>query len=227
MRHSESNCSRCYVTMATVPPRRMLIFKIQKTLSELSLSQLQAVARSIDDGQQSDIVENLSEPEVYDLVVEYVRSDKLRAMEDEGMSQLLHLEDLLIDLRLNQGAEDATTGEVVPHQMEKSQTRQSKDTTPTTLLERRPIATTTVRDIIGHPPIAHGDHSNGHSMEKRDIHTPANDPTTSTPVKSSFTGMGGAPLGRMSPSSTDQVVRLTDVAALLPRRVKVAWRANL
>lgn len=202
--------------MATVPPRRMLIYKIQKTLSELNFSQLQAVARSIDDGHQSDIIENLSEPEVYDLVVDYIRSDKLRAMEDEGMSQLLHLEDLLSDLQLNQGARDSTTGDVVPQQMEMLQTHQPEDTTPTTLLQ--PTTTTTARDIVGHPPVMDHDHSNSDVVRERDIHPSAHNLPTSTPRESSFTDMGGVPLGRMSSSSTEQVVRLTDVTALLPRR---------
>lgn len=218
VRHPESNDSRCYVTMATVPPRRMLIVKIQKQLSDFSLSQLQAVASSIDDGQQTENVEDLSEPELYDMIVEYIRSDNLRAMEDEGMSQLLHLEDLLTDLLHNPDARAPTTDDSVSHQMEKSLTQQPEDTSPTTLLDRQSTATTTARDIVVQPPTAHGDLFTSFSTEDRDTHAPANDLTTSLPAKSILTGTGGVPKGRMSSSSTDQVVRLTDVAALLPRR---------
>lgn len=220
--------------MATVTPRRLLIFKIQKSLSELSLSQLQTVARSIDGGQQSDILENLSEPEVYELVVEYIRSDKLRAMEDEGMSQLLCLEDLLTNLLLQEGARDSPPGDVmprqgepprtqqpgnvVPRQVEPQRTLQPGDVPPTPLQDERPTATSVAGHIVGHPPVADSDQPNRHSVEDRGIRLPTRDSTTLTPATSSFTGTGGALLGRMSSSSTDQVVRLTDVAALLPRK---------
>lgn len=204
--------------MATVTPRRLLIFKIQKSLSELSLSQLQTVARSIDGGQQSDILENLSEPEVYELVVEYIRSDKLRAMEDEGMSQLLCLEDLLTNLLLQEGARDSPPGDVMPRQGEPPWTQQPGNVPPTPLQDERPTATSVAGHIVGHPPVADSDQPNRHSVEDRGIRLPTRDSTTLTPATSSFTGTGGALLGRMSSSSTDQVVRLTDVAALLPRK---------
>lgn len=203
--------------MATVTPRRMLIFKIQKRLSDLSVSQLQAVASSIDDGRQTQKVEDLGEPELYDLIVDYIRSEKLKAMEDEGMSQLLLLDDLLSDLLRNPDA-GAGAGDTVPRRMEKSPTQRPEHTSPTTLWDRQSMATTTARDIVVHPPTAYGDLRTDLFMEDRDTHAPANDLTTLMPDRSSLTGTGGAPLGRMSSSSTDQVVRLTDVAALLPRR---------
>lgn len=70
--------------MATVTPRQMLIFKIQKSLSYLSASQLLAIVSSIDNGSITHNAEDLSEPEMYDLIVDYLRSEKLSAMEDEG-----------------------------------------------------------------------------------------------------------------------------------------------
>ena len=44
------------------------------------------------------MVDNISEPELYELIVDYLRSEKLSAMEDEGLSQLLPLDDMLSDL---------------------------------------------------------------------------------------------------------------------------------
>ena len=52
--------------------------------------------------------ESFSEPELYDLILDYTRSERLKAMEDEGMAQLLSLQDLLHDLTLT----DARSGEV-------------------------------------------------------------------------------------------------------------------
>ncbi len=64
--------------MTTLIQRRVLVFKIQKKLSDLSLIQLQTVASSIDDGRETYHVADLSEPELYDLIVDYIRSEKLR-----------------------------------------------------------------------------------------------------------------------------------------------------
>lgn len=102
--------------------------------------------------KQTENVEDLSEPELYDLIVKYIRSDKLRAMEDEGMSQLLHLEDLLTDLLQNPDARASTTDDSVSHQIEKSLTQQPVDTSPTTLLDRQSTVTNTARDTVVHPP---------------------------------------------------------------------------
>ncbi|KAL0204687.1 hypothetical protein M9458_002705, partial [Cirrhinus mrigala] len=84
--------------MTTLSQRRVLVFKIQKKLSDLSLSQLQTVASSIGDVSETYHIADLSEPELYDLIVDYIRSEKLKALEDEGMTQLLLLFDLLNDV---------------------------------------------------------------------------------------------------------------------------------
>ena len=43
-------------------------------------------------------VYDLSGPELYDLLVDYIRSKKLEALEDGGMSQFQLLDDMLSDL---------------------------------------------------------------------------------------------------------------------------------
>ena len=61
--------------MAIVTPRRMLIFQINKKLPALSSSQLQLVASSVEDGSES--TESFSEPELYDFILDYTRSERL------------------------------------------------------------------------------------------------------------------------------------------------------
>lgn len=81
--------------MTTLNQRRVVVFKIQKKLSDWSLSQLQTVASSINDGRETCHVADLSKPKLYDLIVNYTRSEKLKAAEDQGMTQLLCPFDLL------------------------------------------------------------------------------------------------------------------------------------
>ncbi|XP_043956573.1 interferon-induced very large GTPase 1-like [Gambusia affinis] len=83
--------------MATNNPRKALIFKIQKKLCTLTTEQLQTVLSLTDDGSAIHVYD-LSEPELYDLIVDFVKSEKLRELEDEGMSQLLLLDELISNL---------------------------------------------------------------------------------------------------------------------------------
>lgn len=75
----------------------MLVFKIQKRLLALGISQLQIVASAIVDGSGLDAegLTTLSEPELFVLIVDYRKSENLKGMEDEGMSPILHLDDML------------------------------------------------------------------------------------------------------------------------------------
>ncbi|KAL3046007.1 hypothetical protein OYC64_004089 [Pagothenia borchgrevinki] len=109
--------------MATVTARRTLVFEIQKRLSGLSGSQLLAVVSAISDGSETSNIDELSEPELYDLIIDHIRSKKLRVLEDEGMVQLLLLDDMLSDLLAKDtrevGASQAAfleRGDVTTHQ---------------------------------------------------------------------------------------------------------------
>uniref|UniRef100_A0AAV2JFF1 Uncharacterized protein n=1 Tax=Knipowitschia caucasica TaxID=637954 RepID=A0AAV2JFF1_KNICA len=84
--------------MATKAPRRALIVQIQRRLSSFSTSQLLTIVNAIDDGNITAIDDESSDSDLYEIIVDYVRSDKLKALEDEGMSQLLVLDDLTSDL---------------------------------------------------------------------------------------------------------------------------------
>lgn len=205
--------------MTTVTPRRMLIFQIIKQLPALSSSQLQLVARSIEDGSES--TEVLSEPELYDFIIDYTRSEKLKAMEDEGMAQLLSLQDLLQELRLT----DTRSGEVGV-----STVRMDGTLMPThNILPPSTSDTHTHSSVDIHNPLSMDSHTHPSSTHiclppihthtsprDRDIHAPA---TTERPAQPNLTDTRGVHhRTSLSSTVTDQVLRLSDVTALLPRR---------
>lgn len=207
--------------MTTVTPRRMLIFQIIKQLPALSSSQLQSVASSIKDGGES--TEALSEPELYDFIIDYTRSEELKAMEDEGMAQLLSLQDLLQEL-----ITDARSGEVGISTVRMDSTLTSTDN----VLHSSTSDTHTHTSVDIHnqssPMDSHTHPSSTHmrlpSMDThtytspmdRDNHAPI---TTERPAQSNLTDTRGVHhRTSLSSTVTDQVLRLSDVTALLPRR---------
>ncbi|TWW70055.1 hypothetical protein D4764_18G0008610 [Takifugu flavidus] len=196
--------------MATVTPRRMLIFKIQKSLSYLS------------------------EPELYDLIVDYLRSEKLSAMEDEGMTQLLILNDMLSDLlATDPGGSEARqtapeTGQPVeessPHQEQLSTSPHSDHhdtvTQSTTTPHNHNIPTQPLqmnKDIHMHP-----------APSRRDSGLPARNFDTSTVTRAFTAGVDGSPHGRVSLSSSmgDQVSSLTKQLAQVVRPADTATPVN-
>lgn len=214
--------------MTTLSPRRVLIFKIQKKLSDLSFSQLQTVASSIDDGRETYHVADLSEPELYDLIVDYIRSDELKAAEDEGMTQLLLLSDLLNDVLSAPGTGVAESGNVAPVLMGDPPT-QHQGHTPTD--DEREVCTQPLHmdrdtrtqslhmDRDTHTQSLHMNRETGmhSSFQGRDTYALTREVTSSTPGMPDQ--IGAAPLGRMNSSNISKhVVRLSDVSALLPRR---------
>lgn len=193
-RHPESSSHRRRVMMSMVSARQTLIFRIQKRLSSLSASQLQTVARAIDDGKGTPEVEHLCEPELYDLIVNYVRSEQLKVMEDEGMTKLLILDDMIGETLLAKDTAAVDAGQTT-HPLRGG-------------------------EFLNQPASADRNVHTDPFMEDRAVHSPGGDFTVPTPAKSSLNGAASVPRGIMNPSATsaDQVVRLTDVAALLPRR---------
>lgn len=235
--------------MATVTPQRMLIFKIRKSLSYLSSDQLLAIVSSIDDGSLTHNIKDLSEPELYDLMVNYLRSEKLSAMEDEGMTQLLILNDMLTDLlatdpgeseasqaapETGQPEEDSSPYQeqlsTSPHSEYHDTFPQSTTTTHNHNIPTQPSQMNKDIDPLSPPPMDKDAHTTSPS-HNRDIHTrpassgrasglPAKNFDTSTVTRASTAGVDGSPHGRVSLSSSmgDQVLRVNDFAALLPRR---------
>ncbi|KAI4876105.1 hypothetical protein NFI96_006460 [Prochilodus magdalenae] len=189
--------------MATSTPRRMLVYTIQKRLSALNESQLQTVAHAIHDEESTASPAGLSEPELYDFIVDYLRSERLRNMEDEGMSELLTLNDMLTDLLAKEAetekgdsAEPLQTDHTPSHQPDPDQTSPDLHQTAGTAFSDTRLS----RD--------------------RDTDASPRNYSNLTPAMASTRGANGAPPGRLSPPSSivDQVVRFTDVAALFPRR---------
>ncbi len=173
----------------------------------LCITQLQTVASSIDDGRETYHAADLSEPELYDLIVDYIRSVKLKAAEDEGMSQLL-LFDLLNDVLSASDTRATEPGNVAPVLMGDSPTHHH-----------------------GHTPSDDDEVHTSPSHMDRDTHTQRLHMDRDTRMRSfqgrdpsSMAGMpshiGAAALGRMNSSSniSDHVIRLSDVSALLPRK---------
>eukprot|EP00064_Thunnus_orientalis_P011340 superscaffoldBa00001630_g11370 len=206
--------------MATVNPRRALVYKIQKRLCDLSVSQLLQAADSIDDGSMTDRVDEPSEPELYDLIVDYIKSEKLGALEDGGMVQLLHHDVMLSDLVAmqseavgvaqtappeNEGSTTIQQGCSIPPHREPSQPT-TPPATPTTDIHRHSLHMD--RDIHSLPPSPRNkDAHTNPSTENRDLHTfpspagrgnvmLARDRTTPALAKSPTTGFGGAPPDR-------------------------------
>lgn len=196
--------------MATSTPRRMLVYTIQKRLSALNERQLQTVAHAIDEEESTLNPVDLSEPELYDFIVDYLRSERLSGLEDEGMSQLLILNDMLTDL-LAKEVEVEKSDSTAPLQTDYILSHQPDPVTPTHLDHTCPdlhqTSGTSVSNTQGLP-------------RDRDTHTSPKHYMALPSARSTTRGDSGVSPGRTSPptSIVDQVVRLTDVAALFPRR---------
>lgn len=190
----------------------MLIFQIHKKLPVLSTSQLQLVARAIEDGSES--TEGLSEPELYDFIIDYTRSERLKTMEDEGMAQLLSLQELLQELTsIDSGSGEANVPAVPIDNALTHTHRQvsaSAEDIHTYAMDKHKHAQPSHTDFHAPPSLSH---------DSPALTSPI-DRTIYTPGHLGDTGTRDTQQGRASLSSsvTDQVVRLSDVTALLPRR---------
>lgn len=205
----------------------------------MNTDQLLAIVSSIDDGSITHNIKDLSEPELYDLIVDYLRSEYLSAMEDEGMTQLLILNDLLKDL-LTTATEKSEASQTTPKTgqpvEEPSPQQEQLSTSPQseyqdTVTESTTITQHTPKAI--HPPPPPPMDKNAHTTSpshNRDIHTrpasagrdsrlPVRNCDTSPATRAFIAAADGSPQGRVSLSSFgDQVLRVNDFAALLPRR---------
>ncbi|XP_036423626.1 uncharacterized protein LOC118806323 [Colossoma macropomum] len=189
--------------MATSKPRQTLIWDIHKRLPTLNLRQLRTLAAALESEQTEEAlnVSTLSEPELYYYITDYVKSEKLQSLEDEGMSCLLLLCDMISELIASNDATQVAS--------ESTLTSQGKGTTAQ--LNATPVqGDNTSPDM----PVA----TQGTCTSAALISMSANmDRDTVMHVSA---GRDSVPVGRRSTSSvgSDQVVRLTEVAAFLPRR---------
>ncbi|XP_061576867.1 uncharacterized protein LOC133443711 isoform X2 [Cololabis saira] len=189
--------------MAPTPtPRRLLIFTIQKRLLALSSSQLQTVASAVDDDRDVEDLAALSEPELFDLIVDYLRSEKLKGMEDEGMSQILPLNDMIDDmLRAPDGGDvvggadrgDADVGEeAAAASLQMDDTATHQQTSP---------STATMDSNLLSPSRERDPHTPQPTMD-RGNNAPTRNLVTTSPARSVTNSAGGVPPGRASTSSS-------------------------
>lgn len=189
----------------------MLVFQIQRKL--LTLSQLRLVVRSLESDHEN--ADDLSEPELCNQIINYIRGEGLKATEDKGMPQLITLHDKLHDLISDQGSIEG--GSSALHHGEGIQTH---------LRASNKDIHTPPPDMDTHTLSSHRDIHTHHSVidiqpsgMDGDTHTSNRNMTTGRPAQSSAISTFSAYHGRPSLSSTitDLVVRLTDVTALLQR----------
>lgn len=84
-------------------PRRELLWEIQKLLHLLNEEQLYNIAVSLEDEREVDIpaVTGSNEPELFEYLVGYMKSDQLMDLEDHGLSRLLIIRDEIEELTIN------------------------------------------------------------------------------------------------------------------------------
>lgn len=87
--------------MASSAPLRALLWDIQKQLHLLSEEQLHSLALSLEVGRDREVPEvtGSNESEFFEFIVDYMRSDQLRNLEDEGLSCLLTIKDKIDELK--------------------------------------------------------------------------------------------------------------------------------
>lgn len=87
--------------MASSAPLRALLWDIQRQLHVLSEEQLYRLASSLEDERDTAVPEvtGTNEPELFEFIVDYMKSDQLKKLEDEGMSRLLTIRDKSDELK--------------------------------------------------------------------------------------------------------------------------------
>lgn len=169
--------------MATSEPRQVLLWEIHKKLPLLSASQLYQLAATLVENEDSSELAEKSEPQLYYFISDYLKSDKLMNLEDEGMSHLLSFQDKINELLASKdssGQPDGKQGRV-------------KEATRGTAAQEAAASNTS--------------------------------PQTDYAVQTTLTAPhvyseGCVTTNRLNAQSnmSDQWVKLTDVAAFLPRR---------
>lgn len=211
--------------MATTTPRRALIVKIQKQLARLNISQLQTIYCSIDDDTTTGSIDETNEIDLYDAVVDYLRSDMLQSLEDEGLSHLLHLDDLITDLLQPTDSIPPRMEEQVHIQMEDQPTHPAP--APPSPSHPQPPPGTSPREIATSSlpqPQADSSPSSHPSTMTEGFPTRANEEIAALPPSFTYPLPTAKPVhpplseARSSFSSGKQVLSLSDVASLLPRR---------
>lgn len=92
--------------MASSAPLRALLWDIQRQLYLLSEEQLYKLASSLEDERDTAVPEvtGTNEPERFEFIVDYMKSDQLKKLEDEGMSCLFTIRDKIDELKFSTGS---------------------------------------------------------------------------------------------------------------------------
>lgn len=94
--------------------RKELVWSIKKNLYKLSGAEAYQLARDLVTDSQSSELESTDEEGCVDCIINYMQSDALLNSEDEGMSQLLVLNDLACSMVENRGLLDTANGVAQP-----------------------------------------------------------------------------------------------------------------
>lgn len=84
----------------------------------MNANQLQKLASELDNGQEEESTDtfSLTEPELYDFIVDFAKSEMLRSLEDEGLSRLLFLNEVIDELLTQNDRTPATQDSALPAQ---------------------------------------------------------------------------------------------------------------
>lgn len=94
--------------------RKELVWSIKKNLYKLSGAEAYQLARDLVTDSQSSELESTDEEGWVDCIINYMQSDALLNSEDEGMSQLLVLNDLVCSMVENRGLLNTANGVAQP-----------------------------------------------------------------------------------------------------------------
>lgn len=141
--------------------RKQLVWSIKKNLYKLSGSEAYQLARDIAaDGHDTDDFESTDEEGCVDYILNYMQSGTLLSSEDEGMSQLLMLNDLVCNIIDNRDSAVIINGVTEEHELLATTSARgadyttlshdNSDTSPARHRATIPKATTTVHNTQQH-----------------------------------------------------------------------------
>ena len=128
--------------------RKKLVWSIQKLLLQLSEDQLQELAKAISTDAATNPPDSTgdNETELFDYVVKYMNSEQLKGLEDEGLSALLHLQDIVRGIITGVASFQTTEASAEPETLPVPSSTDSRvldtgvqETPPTRALETPPM----------------------------------------------------------------------------------------
>lgn len=114
----ELHCCINNATHVMSTPRKELVWSIKKNLFKLSSVEIYRLAKEVatNSGSSNDL-EPTDEESCVDYILNYMKSETLLSAEDEGMSQLLVLNDLVCSILCNSDICDVEKGVIKEHEV--------------------------------------------------------------------------------------------------------------